>query len=173
MADTLEILRGISQVLSNKYDGAKDENGDPVKTGLKRDENVPFTDKRVIDGFSVKLSGDKLKLNYISEMLVSDIHDKKFKDDIHQTITDVVSFLKKEYKKVTGDTLSLKELQEPKIEMTNISRVRNIVQASCIYEIGGIEKMDKDDPLKKTHTQAIKDWIALGRKKERAPNDDR
>ena len=36
MASTLEIVRGISQALSNKHDGALDE--EAIKTGLKRRE---------------------------------------------------------------------------------------------------------------------------------------
>ena len=31
MATALEIVRGISQVLANSYDGALDENGDPIQ----------------------------------------------------------------------------------------------------------------------------------------------
>ena len=157
--DTLEILQGISQVLANKHDGATDGDGKKIETGLKRDVEVPFTDKRVMDGFTVKLSGDKLKINYVSEILISDVHDKKFEDEVSQTIADVVSFLKKEYKKTTGKALSLTEISKTDIEIVNISRVRNLVQASRIYEIGGIEK-DGEDPLKKDHEKAIKDWIS-------------
>ena len=36
MATALEIVRGISQVLANSYDGALDENGDPIKIGKRR-----------------------------------------------------------------------------------------------------------------------------------------
>ena len=44
MATTLEIVNGISQVLANTYDGALDENGEPVKIGLKREEGHPILD---------------------------------------------------------------------------------------------------------------------------------
>jgi len=39
MADVLEIVRGISQVMANTHDGALDENGEPIKIGLKKDES--------------------------------------------------------------------------------------------------------------------------------------
>ena len=40
MAEVLDIVRGISQVMANTHDGALDENGEPVKIGLKREEDV-------------------------------------------------------------------------------------------------------------------------------------
>ena len=40
MATTLEIVNAISQVLSNSYDGALDEKGEPVKIGLRREEGI-------------------------------------------------------------------------------------------------------------------------------------
>ncbi len=60
MADVLEIVQGISQVMANTYDGAVDENGEPIKIGLKREEDVAITDKRVMDGFKIAMSGDTL-----------------------------------------------------------------------------------------------------------------
>ena len=44
MATTLEIINGISQVLSKAYDGALDENDEPVKIGLKREEGDPIVE---------------------------------------------------------------------------------------------------------------------------------
>ena len=55
MASVLEIVNGISQVMANAYDGATDENGEPIKIGLKREEGHPINDSRVMDGFKVKL----------------------------------------------------------------------------------------------------------------------
>ena len=46
----IRIVRGISQVMANTHDGALDENGEPIKIGLKREEGVAITDKRVYGG---------------------------------------------------------------------------------------------------------------------------
>jgi hypothetical protein len=43
---TIDIIRGISQVAGNMFDGATDENGEPIKIGLKREEGNPMLDKR-------------------------------------------------------------------------------------------------------------------------------
>ena len=64
MATTLEIINGISQVLAKNYDGALDENDEPLKVGLKREEGNPLIDPRVIDGFGVKFEGNKLCITY-------------------------------------------------------------------------------------------------------------
>ena len=86
MATTLEIIRGISQAAANGYDGALDDKGEPISIGLKREEGNPITDSRVMDGFSVKMHGDLLKLTYQSEIKLRDVHDKNFESYIEQTI---------------------------------------------------------------------------------------
>jgi len=53
MATVEEIARGISQVLADSYDGATDEDGNPIKIGLKREMEADITDKRVMDGFGM------------------------------------------------------------------------------------------------------------------------
>ena len=62
MATTLEIINGISQVLSNTYDGATDASGEPIKIGLRREEGDPLIDDRVIDGFGAGVHGDRLHI---------------------------------------------------------------------------------------------------------------
>ena len=70
MATVLEIVRGLSQAAANAYDGSLDENGEPHNIGLSREEGHPVMDSRVIDGFKVKFSADKLVINYHGEVLM-------------------------------------------------------------------------------------------------------
>ena len=51
----VDVLKGISQAASNMYDGALDEEGEPIKIGLKREECNPLLDKRTIDGANYRL----------------------------------------------------------------------------------------------------------------------
>lgn len=172
MADVMTIIKGISQVMANSYDGARDDEGNRLKTGLKRDEEVDIQDQRVMDGFKIKLSGNMLRLTYHTEARMKDVHDNKFKDEIESTIKEVVSFIKKEFKKVTGDSLTLTEKGEPDIEMSHTSSVRNWVVASCLYEIGGIE-VDGPDKNKKDLDSAVKDWLSLGKNAKKSKSDER
>ena len=62
-----------------------------------------------------------------------------FESDLEQMIADIAKFLKKEYKKVTGDALSLKANGEVDAIVQETSRVRSWVQASQMFDIGGID----------------------------------
>ncbi len=174
MAEVLDIVRGISQVMANTHDGALDENGDPVKIGLKREEDVAITDKRVMDGFKVCMTGDTLHVKYHAEVTMKEAKDKGFESDLEQMMADITSFLKKEYKKVTGSALDLKQDGEVDAIVQTVGAHRCWVQASKPYKIGGFgeavvgvrqgseEKLDN----------SIKKWLELGRK-GKAPNDKR
>ena len=137
MATILDIARGISQVVANTYDGALDEKGEPIKIGLKREEGDPINDSRVMDGFKVSYHGDKLGIHYHAEVKLKDAHDKNFENETAQMIEDIASFIKKEYKKVTGNALKLKKVGDLEAILQNTSRIRPWVQAKCYYEIGG------------------------------------
>ena len=140
MATTMEIVRGISQVMANTYDGALDDNGEPIKIGLKREEGHPINDSRVMDGFKVSFhGGNQLCIHYHSELKLKEVYAKGFESDTEQMIESIASFIKKEYKKITGSALSLKKVGEMDAIVQNTSRVRTWVQAKCYYDIGGID----------------------------------
>ena len=139
MATTLEIVRGISQVMANSHDGALDSEGEPIKVGLKREEGDPITDSRVMDGFRVSLYGDQLCIHYHAEIKMEDVHDKNFESDIESTIADIAKFIKKEYKKITGSALSIKASGEVDATVQQTSRVRTWVQAKQYFDIAGID----------------------------------
>jgi hypothetical protein len=166
MATTLEIIRGIAQAAANAYDGALDDKGEPLKVGLKREEGHPILDKRVMDGFSVKFHGNQLSINYHGEVSLKQVHGDKYEDEVLQMVADIASFLKKEYKKVTGNTLSLSKEGDHNIHLEYISRVRCWVTASCSYKIGGIDEVqqvgkESEDRIEKN----FKDFLNLGANK--------
>ena len=100
MATTLEIIQGISQAIANKHDGSREDGGkgDLQKIGLRREEEVPFTDRRLIDGFGVTMGGNQLKLHYQSEIHLKEVYQKKFEEEINDILENCISFIKKEYK---------------------------------------------------------------------------
>ena len=175
MATTLEIVRGISQVMAGTYDGALDDNGEPIKIGLKREEGHPINDSRVMDGFSVKFMGPQLCICYQAEIRLKDTHSKDFENDLEQTINDIAKFIKKEYKKVTGSALKLEKQGDISAIVQSVSAQRSWVQATCAYVLGGLgEAVDgalqgsDEDRLDKS----IRSWLDLG-PSGKAKNDKR
>ena len=176
MATTLEIVRGIHQAAANAYDGSHDERfvEDDLakKIGLRREEGCPITDSRVIDGFSVKVSGNQLSIIYHTEFNSKQAHSNSMESDIEQSIADIVKFLKKEYKKVSEGSLSLSNKSDCDINMQYISRQRVSVIACQKFDIGGMDaeavaQGSEDDRLDKT----VKDFLSLGRDKAKKPSN--
>ena len=128
-----------------------------------------------MDGFQVKFHGPILRLTYQAETRIKDVKDPGFEDEVVQRLVAIIKFLKKEYKAITGDTLTLTLEGEHHILVQRISNYRTDVQAHCDYRIGGltdtveVNEGTDDDRL----DGAIKDWLALGPKNKRPKNDTR
>jgi hypothetical protein len=138
--NVLEIIRGLSQAASLAYDGL-DSDGERIKAGLKREEGHLINDKRVIDGFGVKFHGNKLIVTYHGEVNMKEVHargPKRFEEEMESMFGDITSFLKKEYKKATGKTCTLKSVGEADSILQRMSSIRNWVQSQKVYEIGGL-----------------------------------
>ena len=138
MATVYEIIQGLSQAAANAYDGALNEEDDSVQAGLNREDGNPLIDRRVMDGFNVRFFGNKMILAYHSETKLKEVYKRGFEDDIDQTLNDVASFLKKEYKKITKNTVALSQEGETDIRVESSSRVRTWVTAVRTYVIGGV-----------------------------------
>ena len=148
---TLEIIQGLSQAAANAYDGAHDErfslDGQVRKVGLRREEGCPLMDSRVNDGFSVKFYGNKICINYQSDIRLKEIYNTKdYEGDIVRQLTEIKKFLQKEYKAITGKSITLTADGEPKILAQSTSRVRSFIQAYQHYKISGVKEEPIMDP---------------------------
>ena len=140
MATVYEIVQGLSQAAANAYDGALDENGEPLKAGLQREDGDPILDKRVMDGFGVKFTGNMMCLTYMSEVQLKEVYANGFEADVEQRMADIVSFLKKEYRKIQGESVTLTKDGEIDVRVENSSRVRSWVTAVIHYRVGGLDE---------------------------------
>jgi len=138
MATTLEIIDCISQVLSNTYDGALDENGEPIEIGLRREEGNPLVDQRIMDGFGANVYGDRLHIKYHVEVPLKEVHSSGFEGEMESMVEKVKSFIQKEYKKIKKNALSLSEPSEVDVLVEYISRIRCSVKVHKCYRIGAI-----------------------------------
>ena len=145
MATVYEIIQGLSQAAANAYDGALDENGDPVLVGLQREEGDPLLDKRITDGFNVKFYGNMMCIGYQSEVQLKEVYANGFESEVEQRIADISSFLKKEYKKITGNSVTLTKEGEVDVRVENSSRVRSWVTAKMHYKVAGLEEAMRID----------------------------
>jgi hypothetical protein len=133
-----------------------------------------INDRRVMDGFGVKFHGPILRLTYQAESRIKEVQANNFEDEVGSKLQDIVKFLKKEYKAITGDTVTLTKEGEHQILVQRISNYRTDIQAHCDYRIGGLNKevdlveAGSEDKLDK----AIRNWLSQG-PKGRPKNDTR
>jgi len=179
MATVLDIITGISQAAANAYDGSHDErynaDGEKRAIGLRREEGDPVLDSREIDGFKIRFEGDKLRVLYHTEMKLKETHDKSnFENNISATVNDVANYLKREYKKVTGNTLTLTKEGDVDINVQHISNVRSSCQANCVYKIGGLDgvvSVEEGSSGKERLDKITKDWLAFNKGKTSKPRN--
>ena len=166
-SNIIDIVNGLSQAAANAYDGALDENGEPIKVGLTREEGSPVLDMRVIDGFNVSISGNILIVKYQGEILLRDVYKGDFEGEVAQKLQDIISFLKKEYKKITGKSVTLtKQDKEPDILVQSVSHIRSWCQANQKFKIGGIpDQEDLGSTVDERLSTAMKNWIGFGKDK--------
>tara|TARA_R110001583_G_scaffold68685_1_gene195260 strand:+ start:1145 stop:1636 length:492 start_codon:yes stop_codon:yes gene_type:complete len=143
---TLEVIRGLAQAAASSYDGALDKDGKPITLGLKREEGDLVIDTRQIDGFKVRFGGPVMTVTYQSDIQLKDVYGGNFENDIESTFGEIVKYLKKEYKKITGKPVSLNSKGDADILVQETSRVRVFVTAHKNYDIGDIS--DVKDPEK-------------------------
>ena len=159
MANILDVVQTIQNIVGQKgYDGALDEEGNPVKIGLKREVENTVTDSRLVDGFGVRFQGDKMILSYSSECNIKQVQKPNFQDMVEQNIADIISFIQKEYRGASGKNLSLTREGEADILVQKMSNYRTWYQSSCIYKIGSVEGLLEEDQPKDIN-ESIKSWL--------------
>tara|TARA_R110002072_G_scaffold301872_1_gene482701 strand:+ start:576 stop:1118 length:543 start_codon:yes stop_codon:yes gene_type:complete len=177
MASVLEIIQGISQAAANAYDGAHEAelqaDGKARTAGLKREQGHYINDRRVMDGFKVQFHGPILRIKYQSEILIKEVAQNGFEDGIVAHLTDIVKFLKKEYKGITGNTLTLTKEGEHRILVQRMSNYRTDVQAQCDYRIGGLTDVGavNKGTDKERLDKAVREFLSLGRDKAKKPSN--
>tara|TARA_B100000989_G_scaffold17414_2_gene11484 strand:- start:6108 stop:6650 length:543 start_codon:yes stop_codon:yes gene_type:complete len=162
MATVYEIVQGLSQAAANVYDGALDENNEPIEAGLQREAGDPILDRRIIDGFNVRFAGNIMHLTYMSEVHLKKVHENGFEDDITGIMSEVVKFLKKEYRKITGSSVTLTEVEEPDIRVENVSNVRTFLTAVQQFTVGGLDESMNNEDASKAPDAYWQDFMSQG-----------
>ena len=154
MADVYEVIRAIHQAASNGFAGALDDKGEPR-------EDMPIDTDGKNEGFRVSLAGNILKVKYLARENLQEI-DEKYENKVDQKIEDIVSFLKKEYRKDLGESLSLKRTKNFKcmIQPTGTSgNGQAEVSAYRDYEVESLKDIANKDWKGKTPPERINESI--------------
>jgi len=117
--------------------------------------------------FNVSIAGNILVIKYQGEIMLKDVYKGDFEGEMAQRLQDISSYLKKQFKKITGKSLTLTKVdKEPDVLVQSLSKIRSWVQASCRYKIGGIpEQEDVGATVEERLSDAMKKWIGLGKGK--------
>ena len=99
----------------------------------------------------------------------------QFENEIERRFVDIVKFLKKEYKNITKETVTLTETAPADMLVQTTSRVRTWVQAKKQYKIGGMteavpNRRDSKQDADRPYEQRFRDFMELASDK-RPPND--
>ena len=159
---TLKIIQGIAQAAADSYDGALDDEGKPIKIGLKREEGNPLINSRMMDAFKVRCSGTTLICTYQAQINLRDVYGTKFENELEQTMASIIKHLKKRYKKITGDALSLKDAGEVDAIVQKLNNNLTFVVATKIYKISGMDAEDKLEPSEDNIEKDFKKFLELG-----------
>lgn len=174
----LKVVQGLAQAVSDIKANGHDEryayDGVARPAGLKREEGDIILDHRVNDGFSVRFMGHKMCIMYQSDVQLKEIYGGKFENEMQLMINQVKKAIQKEYKKVTGNSVTLTAEGEPDILAQSVSRVRNFVQAKQHFKISGIKENEYDGGSEnRTIEDSFKKFLELNNNNKRPSNDTR
>ena len=177
-SNILDIIQGLQQAAANAYDGAHDErysyDSRAIKEGISREDGDPILDKRVIDGFGVQFYNDSMCITYQSDVQLKEIYGGGFEDEIARKLNDIKKFLQKEYKAITGNSITLTAQGEPSILAQSTSMVRSFVNAKQHYSISGVKEdefsLSKGSENRKVD-DAIRKFLEMGRQSAKRPQN--
>ena len=102
------------------------------------------------------------------------IHNTKIDQEMEEMYAKIIKFLKKEYKSITKETLSLKDEGPVHVLLQNMSRVRTWAQCEKVYTVGNMKDViPLGEPSEEKLEKNIKSFIELGGLGKRAKNDKR
>ena len=102
-------------------------------------------------------------LTYQSEVQLKEVYASGFESDVESQLAEIVKFLQKEYKKITGNSVSLATEGEVDVRVENSSRVRTWVTAKMHYKVGGLkEDMAIDSPSEERLESNWKSFLDQG-----------
>jgi hypothetical protein len=151
MSDIYAIVQALKQVEANTFSGALDDEGHP-----RKDMPIGATNS----GFKLSISANKVVIKYQEELPIADVQKKSFDTDVKQKMADILRYLKKEYKLITGKAVSLKQEGKVEVFVQSLSRFRTWVNARQVFTIGGVGDEVAETP-EKALNENIRKFIGI------------
>ena len=110
------------------------------------------------------MSGPILTISYQSDIKLKDVYAGDIEADVEEMIQNVANFLKKEFKKITGDALTLTAEGDVDVLVQNTSKVRVFVVGKRNYKVGNLaDVIEVGLPSEERLDKSIRDFISLGK----------
>ena len=150
MKEILEVIKGLNQAAQNSSFKKTD--------ALESERKIGPRDFKINDAFKLKFSDNKMILEYTLEVKNALMPNIKYDTNIENKITAILKYLKKEYKEITGKSVSFKAVSKLNTVVTPISYVTQVNRYTKVFEIGDTDsiKDDYNDAVGKMHADNIK-----------------
>ena len=99
---------------------------------------------------------------YQSEIRLKDVYKGGFEAEIDISINEIKKFLQKEYKAITGNSVTLTKADEPRVLVQSTSRVHSWVQARQVFKIGGVNAEGERQPSEPSVREITKKFLEQG-----------
>ena len=115
-----------------------------------------------MDGFKIRFAGNIMSLTYMSEVQLKQVHETGFENEVQSTISEIVKFLKKEYRKITGSSVTLTQVEEADIRVESTSNVRSFLTAIQNFTVGGLDEAMNNEEGSKAPNEYWQDFMSQG-----------
>lgn len=150
MKEIQEVIKGLNQAAQNSSFKKTD--------ALEREKATGPRDFKINDAFKLKFSDNKMILEYTLEVKNALMPNIKYDNNIENKITAILKYLKKEYKAITGESVSFKPVSKLNIVVTQISYVTQVNRYTKVFEISDTNsvKDEYNDAVSEMHADNIK-----------------
>ncbi len=149
MKDLMEVVKGINQAVHNaqfKETGA-----------LEREKAKHIRDIKINDSFTVRFNDDKVIVEYTINVKNALLPNMTFNLNVEDKFTEIIKYIKKEYKNITGNTVDFKSESKLSSRASPTSFVSQVNTYKKVYSIKGVESASKlyQKELKKYYDNSI------------------
>ncbi len=119
---------------------------------MDKDKGTWYKDRCLNDGFKVSFTDNKMVITYSKDVPRQSIRDnKKHESELNDMVNQAVSWIKKNFKEITGKSVTLTKDSDPLLRYDQYSNQREFVRMTTVYKIGKVESnFDTENDYRKS-----------------------